>query len=118
MEWQVLANKLDQYKGKEGEAVDKHIQMLQDSYQDSLRCTTTNDHWQEKHQTCEAWMLASLFNISFFILILIYSTLNLGLGLEVASWLCCHISVTSNDMVMVMVISHKKDVEGSGRIMS
>jgi len=32
MEWQVLANKLDQYKGKEGEAVDKHIQMLQDSY--------------------------------------------------------------------------------------
>ena len=33
----------------------------------------------------------------------------------------CHTSVTSYDMVTVMVTSHKvteKDVEGSGRIMS
>ena len=40
MEWQayhiqvLLADELDQYKGKGGEAVDKHIKILQDTYQD------------------------------------------------------------------------------------
>ena len=30
----LLADKLDHYKGKGGEAVDQHIQTLQDIYQD------------------------------------------------------------------------------------
>jgi len=34
MEWQAYY-KLDQYKGKEGEIVDKHIKILQEAYQDS-----------------------------------------------------------------------------------
>ena len=47
--------------------------------------------------------------------------LNLGLGLEVISQLCYHILVTSDDMITVMVTSHKvteKDIEGSGRMIS
>jgi len=72
-------------------------------------------------QTCEAWMLAFLFNISFSFSFLIYfSILNLGLGLEMMSQSCYYISVTSNDMVTVMVTSHKvteKDIIGSGKIM-
>ena len=59
-----------------------------------------------------------LYLIFFLFSILIYSTLNLGLELGVISWSCCHTSVTSDDMVIVTVTSHKKDVEGSKRMMS
>ena len=55
-----------------------------------------------------------------FILFLIYfSILNLRLGLEMSLQLCYHTSVTLDDTVNIIVISHKvieKNVEGSRRM--
>ena len=67
-------------------------------------------------QTYKAWTLVFLFNFFFSFS---FSLFGFRVSVRVISWLHCHTSVTSDDMVTVTVTSHKvseKDIEDSGKI--
>ena len=58
---------------------------------------------QESYQSCKPWILVFSFNIFFFTFLFIYfSIFELRIRVRVTRS-CCHISVTSNDIVT----SHK-----------
>jgi len=66
-------------------------------------------------------MLISLFNFFFFFFSLLFSLFRFRVRVRVILWSHCHTSVTSDDMVTVIVTSYKiieKNMECSGKMMS
>ena len=72
-------------------------------------------HVRYEKSECYFFHLTFLFHF----LLIYFSTLELRVRVRVTSQLCCHTSVTSYDIVTVIVTSHEvteKNIEGSRRM--